>query len=196
MKCWRLFLLRLLQCVRSANEILKPIYIALGANVPAKIQGTYFEPAQSLGKALNGLQREAVRVIAVSRIWSSPSWPDPSKPPYVNAAAQLETSLSPTKLLELFKKTERIFGRADGEVRNAPRPLDLDILDYRGLVRDSDMLSLPHPRMNARGFVLAPLSDIAPAWHDPVSGLALWELIARLPLSDVEKLSRAQRLAL
>jgi 7,8-dihydro-6-hydroxymethylpterin-pyrophosphokinase len=78
-----------------------------------------------------------------------------------------------------MQAVERRFGRVRG-VRNAPRVIDLDLLDYRGRQLYSPSLVLPHPRLHQRGFVLAPLAEIAPLWRHPVLGSRARELLAAL----------------
>src|SRR5207253_2077118 len=85
----------------------------------------------------------------------------PGQPPYLNAAAELVTTLEPDALLALLLEIERRFGRERGEP-NAPRTLDLDLLLYDRLVRDGPDPVVPHPRMHERRFVLEPLAEIAP----------------------------------
>jgi 2-amino-4-hydroxy-6-hydroxymethyldihydropteridine diphosphokinase len=110
------------------------IVIALGGNLP---HGP-MRPEQTLDAALAALQEQGdVKVIARSRFWSSPAWPDPSSPPYVNAAALLETALSPEALLARLHEVEARFGRVRSDAeRWASRTLDLDLIDYDGAVRD------------------------------------------------------------
>lgn len=81
--------------------------------------------------------------------------------PYLNCVASLETGLSPRELLSFAQRLEAEAGRVRS-VRNAPRPLDVDILLYDELSIEEDDLVVPHPRMNERPFVLAPLEDLAP----------------------------------
>lgn len=165
---------------------MKPIYIALGANLSNK--------KASFIKALDALEISGVKTVQVSGLWQSPSWPPgQGHPDYLNAAAQVEFDGSAEELLSILQSTEADFGRVRTE-RNAPRPLDLDILDFRGEVSTSDRLTLSHPRMRERGFVLFPLFQIAPKWRDPVSGHDLDHYIARLPLSDVAPMEYAGRL--
>ena len=92
-------------------------------------------------------------------------------------------------MLALLHKVEAEFGRVRS-VRNAARTLDLDLLDFKGQVMTATDIEIPHPRMLTRGFVLFPLQEIAPEWHDPVSRTGIMDHIARLPLADVEPMQR------
>ncbi|MCF6275710.1 MAG: 2-amino-4-hydroxy-6-hydroxymethyldihydropteridine diphosphokinase [Robiginitomaculum sp.] len=174
------------------------VYVALGANQRAQYRGETVSPAETFLLAIARLQQNGVDVISASSLWQSPAWPDPSaQPPYINAVIGVETKLEPRALLTLLKKTEAVFGRVATQ-RNAPRPLDLDILDYHGQVINYDgrtmnkgeTLTLPHPRMFSRAFVLMPLSEIAPDWADPIKKRAIAEWTARLALEDVAPLKR------
>ncbi|BCW89072.1 2-amino-4-hydroxy-6-hydroxymethyldihydropteridine pyrophosphokinase [Alphaproteobacteria bacterium SO-S41] len=143
------------------------ILIALGANQPS-IAGP---PSATLRAALAALAEEGVKVTAVSRFYSSPAWPDPADPPYVNAVVQAETNLTQRQLMDLLHRIEARFGRERRAV-NAPRTLDLDIVDYRGRVESpAQGPVLPHPRAHQRVFVLAPLLDVAPDWVHPALGI-------------------------
>ncbi len=169
------------------------IYIALGANQQVMFEGRALSPEQTFARVINRLSKSGVETFAKSSIWKSPAWPDPeAQPAYKNAVVCIETSLKPLELLTILKVTEQEFGRVVG-ARNAPRPLDLDIIDYRGEMLQTDMLTLPHPRMLSRAFVLFPLWEIAPNWHDPQKNRTIHDWIARLPLNDVEPLTRLGR---
>lgn len=151
------------------------ILIALGANLPS----LYGEPLETLRAALESMPQRGVKVESVSPYYRSAAWPDPNDPPFMNAAASLRTELEPVALLGVLQDIERAFGRVR-KAPNAPRTLDLDILDYGGRI-ETGPPTLPHPRMAARAFVLVPLRDIAPSWLHPVSGQNIDELIAALP---------------
>ena len=110
------------------------------------------------------------------------SWPDPSDPPFTNAVAHVQTPLGPARLLQTLHDIEAEFGRIR-EKQNAPRTLDLDLLDYDGRI-ETGPPELPHPRLAQRAFVLLPLQDVATGWRHPVSGLAVSELVAAIPASD------------
>jgi 2-amino-4-hydroxy-6-hydroxymethyldihydropteridine diphosphokinase len=102
-----------------------------------------------------------VAVVSRSRFYRTPPWGHTEQPDFVNAAIAVETTLSAPDLLDALLATERAFGRVrDGE-RWGPRTLDLDLLAYGDDVIDDDRLTVPHPRIAERAFVLLPLADIA-----------------------------------
>ncbi len=166
------------------------ILIALGGNRPL----SDCPPRRTLLKALRALEGEGdIAVAARSDLWNSPAWPDPEKPAYVNAAARLETALSPEDLMRRLLALEKTFGRErDAEDRWASRTLDLDLIDYDGWRVESALLTLPHPRAHERAFVLKPVQDIAPLWAHPVHG-TLDEMLARLPADAFEGLTRLRK---
>ena len=150
------------------------ILIALGANLPS----TAGTPKDTLRAALASLGARGITVERRSGFYLSDAWPDPTDPPFVNAVIGVRTSLSPGELLRVLHEVEAEFGRKRA-ARNAPRTLDLDIVDYDGRIGRGDP-ELPHPRIATRGFVLVPLREIAPNWRHPVSGRTVDELIADL----------------
>jgi len=158
------------------------ILIALGANLPS-LAGP---PEQTLRASLTRLCENAVNPVSVSNFYTSPAWPDPADPVFVNAVARIETTRDPANLMQLLVQIENQFGRARG-VRNAPRTLDLDLLDYEGRMEAGPPV-LPHPRIETRDFVLVPLRDVAPGWRHPVSGRSVDELIAALGPLAVKRL--------
>lgn len=158
---------------KSGGETPK-IFIALGANIPS-VAGP---PEATLKAALAALEAYGVKVLALSRFHQTLAWPDPANPPFTNAVAEIETQLQPFVLLGLLHEVETAFGRKRS-APNAPRPLDLDLLDYQGRV-ENDEVELPHPRMAARRFVLEPLAEIAPGWRHPVTGLTVETLLRSL----------------
>ncbi|HYJ36036.1 MAG TPA: 2-amino-4-hydroxy-6-hydroxymethyldihydropteridine diphosphokinase [Rhizomicrobium sp.] len=160
------------------------ILIALGANLPS----TAGPPAATLKSALDRLADQGVKIRSVSSFYESPAWPDPADPKFVNAVAVVETALQPVELLALLHGIETAYGRLRS-TENAPRILDLDLLDYDGRLI-SDGVTLPHPRLAQRAFVLVPLAEIAPAWRHPVTGQSVGELLDGLPgQGDCKKLA-------
>lgn len=153
------------------------ILIALGANLP----GPAGPPLAQCEAALGKLAEAGVAVIARSRWYESTPVPASDQPRYVNGVVAVSTAQGPVPLLGTLHAIERSLGRVRDAV-NAARTIDLDLLDYEGLVRDGDGPPiLPHPRMADRGFVLRPLADVMPAWRHPVSGRSVGELLAALP---------------
>ena len=109
---------------------------------------------------------------------------------FYNAVAEVAWRGSASSLLAALKRLERRLGRT-ATFPGGPREIDIDILDFGGLVRSSPSLSLPHPRLSNRRFVLTPLAEIAPEWRHPVSGLTARELLSHLPRKPgVVKLTR------
>jgi 2-amino-4-hydroxy-6-hydroxymethyldihydropteridine diphosphokinase len=151
------------------------ILIALGASLPSR-NGP---PVATLRAAIKVFPQNGIAIRAVAPFYSSRAWPNRDDPSFVNTVAQLETAHDPAYLLAILKEMERAFGRVPGP-RNAPRPLDLDILDYEGRIAEGPPM-LPHPRLHERDFVLVPLRDIVPAWRHPLSGLNVSEMIDALP---------------
>ncbi len=104
----------------------------------------------------------------------------PSQRRFANAAAVAETRRNPPELLGLLRGTEEVFGRQRRGQAWRERVLDLDIILWDGGIWSAPELLIPHPRFRERGFVLGPASEIAGDWRDPISGLSLRQLNARL----------------
>lgn len=150
------------------------IFIALGANIPSAAG----PPDATLRAALAALGGRGIQIRRVSSFRQTAAWPDPSDPPFINAVAGIETDLQPVALLGLLHEVETSFGRKRS-APNAPRSLDLDLIDYRRRV-ERGAVELPHPRMAVRRFVLEPLAEVAPGWRHPVTGLSVEALLAAL----------------
>ena len=155
-------------------------YVALGSNLE--------QPAEQIRAALAALAALAgTSVLAHSSLYLTTPVGYLDQPDFINAVAQLETSLSPHDLLQALMQIEAGFGR-ERSFRNAPRVLDLDILLYQDTVLDDPQLMLPHPRMHQRAFVMVPLAEIAPDL--PVGGHGQAAAIAAtLDCSGVRKLA-------
>jgi len=163
--------------------------VGLGANC----LGPWGRPADTIARALREIARAGVRVEAVSAFYETAAVGRAGQPPYVNAAALIDTPLSAEALLRLLKGIEARAGRRGSSPWGA-RTLDIDILDHKGLVRrwqgrhpsfarpGLKPLVLPHPWIAKRPFVLRPLLDIAPEWRHPAlktSARTLWREVAR-----------------
>jgi len=146
------------------------VYLALGSNLGDR--------SENLRMALRGLTRMA-RIDAVSSLHRSVP-EGPPQPDYYNAVCRLVTGLEPEPLLRLLQALEHEIGRRRGGERHGPRPIDLDILLYDDQVIDSEALSVPHPRMWERAFVMRPLAEIAPEARHPESGKTAGEVSAAM----------------
>jgi 2-amino-4-hydroxy-6-hydroxymethyldihydropteridine diphosphokinase len=130
---------------------------------------------------------EAVRLVARSADYETPPWGVTDQPPFVNLCLRVATVLAPKALLQRALAVEAGLGRDRATGRRwGPRPVDIDILAYDDLVLDGPDLSLPHPRMKDRAFVLVPLAEIAPDWR--VDGERIADLAARIDATGVTRL--------
>ena len=158
------------------------VFVGLGANLE--------NPLQQVRQAIPELDAiEHTRVLVVSSLYRSAPVGYADQPDFINAVAKLQTRLSPHDLLDALHVIENRHGR-QRSVRNAPRTLDLDLLLYGMLVVHEDGLTLPHPRMHERAFVLLPLAEIAPEAILPGHG-SVSQLLAQVDRSGVEKLHGA-----
>jgi len=152
--------------------------IAIGSNLPDKQGRT---PLEIVVCALKPLEKQDIRIAARSRWYRTAPVPASDQPDFINGIISVETNLDPVRLLARMHEVEAMFGRVRS-VPNAARVLDLDLIDYDGLVRPGpEAPILPHPRMTERAFVLVPMLDVAPDWRHPVSGAPLKDLIEALP---------------
>lgn len=157
--------------------------IALGSN----LSGDYASVEALLEAAVAALEDAGFRVLHRSSWWRSASWPDPSGPPYLNGVEIVETRFSPEAALEALHAVEGRFGRLR-HVRNAARTLDLDLVAYGRRIGQAP--TTPHPRAHERRFVMGPLSEIAPGWRHPATGLTALELAGAATVgTDAEALS-------
>jgi 2-amino-4-hydroxy-6-hydroxymethyldihydropteridine diphosphokinase len=158
------------------------VALALGGNISGNLPGDAGDgpsPVErTLAWALRRLEASLGPLRVASLYRSAPVSPVP-QPDFLNTAALARTALSPEALLALGKALEHEAGRRPG-ARLGPRPLDVDILLYGDVLLDRPELTLPHPRMRERRFVLAPLAEIAPDLAVPPDGARVADLLARL----------------
>jgi len=144
---------------------------------------------QTLRRALRQLEASLGPLTIASLYRSTPVSPV-AQPDFLNTAALAETALEPEAVLALAKALERAAGRRRG-VRFGPRPLDVDLLLYGDRQSAAPELTLPHPRLRERRFMLEPLAEIAPDWLVPPDGAPVRELLSRLGGSaDLARIER------
>jgi 2-amino-4-hydroxy-6-hydroxymethyldihydropteridine diphosphokinase len=144
------------------------VYIALGTNLG--------ERSANLQEATRMLEK-AVKTRRLSPIYETPPWGYLDQPAFLNQVLEVETDLSPQDLHSYTKQVESRVGRTK-TFRFGPRKIDLDILFYDDLVLETENLAIPHPRIEGRGFVLVPMSDLAPDLRHPVLGKTILQLCA------------------
>ena len=153
------------------------VYLCLGANLG--------EREKNLAQALTLLSQK-VKLEKVSSIYESEPIGYKEQPFFLNLACQIGTDLTPEELLHLAKTIEGKMGRVHS-FRNAPRPIDIDIILYDDQIIDTHDLTIPHPRMIERAFVLVPLAEIAPAVVHPEAGRSIAELAASVAKNSIVK---------
>ena len=165
------------------ENLVNKAYLAIGSNLGNKISNieiTKFE-----------LEKYKIKILKSSSNYLSESWPDASMPNYVNIVVKIETSLKPLELLKTCNLIELKLGRVRLK-KNAPRTCDIDIIDYdkKILKEKKNKLTLPHPRINERNFVLLPLYEVDKSWKHPKSQINIVNLINSLPVKDLRSIKQ------
>jgi 2-amino-4-hydroxy-6-hydroxymethyldihydropteridine diphosphokinase len=143
------------------------VFIGLGTNLGDRLA--------NLQAAIQSLLPK-VHLSAVSPIYETPPWGVLDQPDFLNQVIEAETELYPSELLKFLKQIEKQLGRV-ASVRYGPRLIDLDILLYDEWILDLPDLTIPHPQMENRAFVLFPLANLAPDLRHPVSGKTIQQLL-------------------
>jgi 2-amino-4-hydroxy-6-hydroxymethyldihydropteridine diphosphokinase len=154
--------------------------IALGGNVG--------DVRDTLREALAKLDRSpGIKLIRRSPSYLTPAWGVKEQPPFINCCAVIETTLSPHDLLKRVQEVERAFGRdRANERRWGPRKLDIDIIAYDDVTMNDADLTLPHPGVFERAFVLVPLADIAA--DRLIAGVSVKDALAKVDATEIERL--------
>ena len=156
------------------------VYIGIGSNLGNRKR--IIENSKYL------LNLYGIDIIRFSSYYETLSWPDPTKPKFINIVIQSNTKFSPKKLLEIFRIIEHKLGRTNS-LRNSPRTCDIDLISYRNKII-SNNISIPHKRMINRNFVLFPLFEVAPYWTHPKSKKSIKKLIFSLPIKNITSIKQ------
>lgn len=154
------------------------LYLALGSNLGDR--------AENLAEARRRLS-EQVSIVRASHVYETPPWGITDQPAFYNQVLETCTSMTPLSLLHLVKQIEVEMGRI-ASVRYGPRLIDIDLLVYGQTVLHSETLTLPHPRLFERAFVLVPFAEIAPDLIPPTQAQTIAELCAALDVNGIRQL--------
>ncbi len=152
-------------------------FISLGTNLGDRLA--------HLHAALDSLAPD-VRIIRQSPVYETPAWGYEDQGPFLNMVVEGETQLEPLALLARLKQLESELGRTPS-FRWGPRLIDMDILFYDERVLDTPELTIPHPRLPERAFVLVPLADLAPEWKHPVLGKTVRQMLDEVDRSGIKE---------
>lgn len=159
--------------------------VAMGGN-QGDVEATFVAARNELGSL------PETRVIASSLLYQTQPLGPQDQPDFLNAVVALETKYGAMPLLHAMQAIEKKLGRVRSGDRWGPRTLDLDLLTYNGVLSETPELTLPHPELPNRQFVLRPLCDIAPNWQHPKLGLSAIELLDTLLESGLAPLARGK----
>ena len=155
-------------------------YLGIGSNLGNR--------KLNIEKAKFYLSENAIKFIKVSKYYQTPSWPDPSKPKFLNIVLKIQCYLKPVDLLKICKSIEILLGRKKDK-KNSPRLCDIDILDFKGIILNKGLI-LPHRSMHKRNFVLFPLLEIEKQWYHPKFKVDVKKLIFLLPNKDIRSIKQ------
>ncbi len=150
------------------------VYLGLGSNLGNR--------EEILQQAITAIEKQIGSVVSLSAFYETPPWGFDSPQPFLNAAVAVDTPLAPVPLLDATQTIERTLGRKSKSSKGiySDRPIDIDILFYDNLIVESDCLTLPHPLLHLRTFVLAPLVEIAPTLIHPVLKRSIQDLFLEM----------------
>tara|TARA_Y100001970_G_scaffold240028_1_gene302447 strand:+ start:123 stop:635 length:513 start_codon:yes stop_codon:yes gene_type:complete len=164
----------------TLEKQVKSIYLGIGSNLGNK--------RKNIEKAKFELTKNKITIIKSSSFYQSLSWPNPKHPKFLNIVIKVSTNLKPLKLLEIFKQIEFGLGRKKSK-KNSPRECDIDLIDYDKMIKIKK-ITLPHPRMHIRNFVLLPLFEIDKNWIHPISKDHIKKLILSLSNRDIRSIKQ------
>ena len=164
------------------------IHLNIGSNLDSYF-GTRFE---NISIAINLLIKSKLKISKISNFYETPSYPNNNFPKYINVGVLADFQKDYYELLQNISLIEKKIGRIKKK-KNDPRIIDVDIIDFKGAVKDSDILTLPHPRSHLRNFVLYPILEIDPKWSHPILKKNAQFLINRLSQKSRIEITRLKK---
>ena len=148
-------------------------------NIGTNLDSTKGDRFYNLKETINLIRLENIKIIKISSIYETPSYPNKKNPKFINIGVEIKCNFSPTNLIKKFHKIEKKLQRTRG-VKNQPRTCDIDLIDYKGKVLNTKKIIIPHPKAHLRNFVLYPIKEIHPTWIHPILNKRIDFLIKKL----------------
>jgi len=156
------------------------VFIAIGSNLGNR--------KLNIEKAKFFLNQNKIHFISISNYYETPSWPDSTKPKFLNVVLKISCNYDSIVLLKICKQIETKLGRKKN-IRYSPRTCDIDIIDFNGMISNKEII-LPHQLMHKRNFVLFPLFEIEKNWTHPIFNIDVKKLIFLLPNKDIRSIKQ------
>lgn len=161
------------------------IILSIGSNLSSK----YGDRFDNIKKCISLLNSSHIALEKASHFYETPSYPNNKFPKFINIVLIIKFNKDPNTLIKLTKLIEKKMGRIKAK-KNAPRIIDIDIIDFNKLVIKDYLLTLPHPLLEKRNFVLFPLKEISPNWQHPISNKKIDFYIEKLDLNESNQITR------
>ena len=164
------------------------IHLNIGSNLKSKY-GSKFD---NISLAIKLLIFHECKIKKISSFYETPSYPNQDLPKFVNIGVLVKFDSSEKNLLKMISKIEKKIGRLKTK-KNAPRVCDIDIIDFKGLIKNDKNLIIPHPRLHMRNFVLYPIKEMDPKWIHPVFNKKIDVLINELTQNSRIEITRLNK---
>jgi len=161
-------------------------------NIGSNLDSTYGSRFDNISIAINLLINSKIKVKKVSNFYETPSYPNKNFPKFLNVGLAIEYNNKYSNLFKIIKQIEKKLGRIKTK-KNNPRVIDIDIIDFRGEIKKTSELILPHPRCHLRNFVLFPILQIDPNWFHPILKKNVQYLINNLSQKSRIEITRLQK---
>ena len=161
-------------------------------NIGSNLDSTYGSRFDNISIAINLLINSKIKVKKVSNFYETPSYPNKNFPKFLNVGLAIEYNNKYSNLFKIIKQIEKKLGRIKTK-KNNPRVIDIDIIDFRGEIKKTSELILPHPRCHLRNFVLFPILQIDPNWFHPILKKNVQYLINNLSQKSRIEITRLRK---